>query len=105
VSYPKSDKTLLQQIVDTAKQKYGGNLDMAIRTDEVREPIYFCLIPFLPLVCCAGPEVRPFASVFPPVPCIGGHIRPARATLRFETGNPAGDPPALGSVRQPARHQ
>ena len=26
------DKALLQQIVDTAKQSYGGNLDMAIRT-------------------------------------------------------------------------
>jgi hypothetical protein len=34
-----TDKTLLQQIVDTAKQKYGGNLDMAIRTDEVRDLI------------------------------------------------------------------
>ena len=33
------DKALLQQVVDIAKQKYGGNLDMAIRTDEIRELI------------------------------------------------------------------
>src|ERR1017187_9190228 len=32
-----SDKAILQQIVDTAKQKYGGNLDMAIRTQEIRD--------------------------------------------------------------------
>ena len=34
-----SDKAILQQIVDTAKQTYGGNLDMAIRTDEIRDLI------------------------------------------------------------------
>ena len=33
------DKALLQQVVDTAKQRYGGNLDMAIRTDEIRDLI------------------------------------------------------------------
>lgn len=31
------DKNILQQIVDIAKQKYGSNLDMATRTQEVRE--------------------------------------------------------------------
>ena len=31
------DKNILQQIVDIAKQKYGSNLDMAIRAQEVRE--------------------------------------------------------------------
>ena len=34
-----SDKAVLQQIVDTAKQSYGGNLDMAIRTQHVRDLI------------------------------------------------------------------
>jgi hypothetical protein len=34
-----SDKKMLQQIVDTAKQKYGGNLDVAIRSDEIRDLI------------------------------------------------------------------
>ena len=34
-----SDKAVLQQIVDTAKQSYGGNLDMAIRTQQVRDLI------------------------------------------------------------------
>ncbi len=34
-----SDKSVLQQIVDTAKQTYGGNLDMAIRTAEIRDLI------------------------------------------------------------------
>lgn len=33
------DKALLQQIVDTAKQSYGGNLDMAIRTQQIRDLI------------------------------------------------------------------
>jgi hypothetical protein len=33
------DKALLQQVVEIAKQKYGGNLDMAIRTDEIRDLI------------------------------------------------------------------
>ena len=33
------DKALLQQIVDTAKQSYGGNLDMAIRTAQIRDLI------------------------------------------------------------------
>jgi len=32
-----SDKGLLKQIVDTAKQAFGGNLDMAIRTQQVRD--------------------------------------------------------------------
>jgi len=31
------DKNILQQIVDIAKQKYGSNLDLAIRTHEVRD--------------------------------------------------------------------
>jgi hypothetical protein len=34
-----SDKGVLQQIVDTAKSAYGGNLDMAIRTQQVRDLI------------------------------------------------------------------
>jgi hypothetical protein len=34
-----SDKSVLQQIVDTAKQSYGGNLDMAIRTAQIRDLI------------------------------------------------------------------
>ena len=34
-----SDKNLLKQIVDTAKQAYGGNLDMAIRSKPVLELI------------------------------------------------------------------
>jgi hypothetical protein len=33
------DKALLQQIVDTAKQSYGGNLDMAVRTAQIRDLI------------------------------------------------------------------
>ncbi len=33
------DKGVLQQIVDTAKQSYGGNLDMAIRTQQIRDLI------------------------------------------------------------------
>ena len=33
------DKGVLQQIVDIAKQSYGGNLDMAIRTQQVRDLI------------------------------------------------------------------
>jgi hypothetical protein len=32
-----SDKQIIQQIVDIAKQSYGGNLDMAIRTAQVRD--------------------------------------------------------------------
>jgi hypothetical protein len=32
-----SDKGILQQIVDMTKQTYGGNLDMAIRSAQVRE--------------------------------------------------------------------
>ena len=32
-----SDKALLQQIVDIAKQAYGGNLDMAIRSQQIRD--------------------------------------------------------------------
>ena len=31
------DKGVLQQVVDIAKQAYGGNLDMAIRTQQVRD--------------------------------------------------------------------
>lgn len=31
------DKTILRQIVDMAKSAYGGNLDMAIASDQVRE--------------------------------------------------------------------
>jgi hypothetical protein len=34
-----SDKAILKQIVDIAKQSYGGNLDMAIRTQQVRDLI------------------------------------------------------------------
>jgi hypothetical protein len=34
-----SDKAVLQQIVDIAKQTCGGNLDMAIRTQQVRDLI------------------------------------------------------------------
>jgi len=34
-----SDKALLKQIVDTAKQAFGGNLDMAIRSQQVRDLI------------------------------------------------------------------
>ena len=34
-----SDKAVLQQVVDTAKQSYGGNLDMAIRTAQIRDLI------------------------------------------------------------------
>jgi ABC-type transporter Mla MlaB component len=34
-----SDKAVLQQIVDVAKQSCGGNLDMAIRTQQVRDLI------------------------------------------------------------------
>jgi len=34
-----SDKGLLKQIVDTAKQAFGGNLDMAIRSQQVRDLI------------------------------------------------------------------
>ena len=33
------DKAVLQQIVDTAKQSFGGNLDMAIRTQQIRDLI------------------------------------------------------------------
>jgi hypothetical protein len=32
-----SDKGLLKQIVDTAKQAFGGNLDMAIRSQQIRD--------------------------------------------------------------------
>jgi hypothetical protein len=31
------DKGVLQQVIDIAKQSYGGNLDMAIRTQQVRD--------------------------------------------------------------------
>ena len=34
-----ADNAVLQQIVDTAKQSYGGNLDLAIRTEEIRDLI------------------------------------------------------------------
>lgn len=34
-----SDKGLLKQIVDTAKQAFGGNLDVAIRSQQVRDLI------------------------------------------------------------------
>jgi hypothetical protein len=34
-----SDKAVLKQIVDTAKQAFGGNLDMAIRSQQVRDLI------------------------------------------------------------------
>jgi hypothetical protein len=34
-----ADKSVLQQIVDTAKQSYGGNLDLAIRTAQIRDLI------------------------------------------------------------------
>ncbi len=34
-----ADKGVLQQIVDTAKSAYGGNLDMAIRSQQVRDLI------------------------------------------------------------------
>jgi len=34
-----SDKAVLQQILDIAKQAYGGNIDMAIRTQQVRDLI------------------------------------------------------------------
>ena len=34
-----SDKGILRQIVDTAKQAFGGNLDVAIRSPQVRELI------------------------------------------------------------------
>jgi hypothetical protein len=34
-----SDKGVLKQIVDTAKQAFGGNLDMAIRSQQVRDLI------------------------------------------------------------------
>jgi hypothetical protein len=34
-----SDKGLLKQIVDTAKQAFGGNLDMAIRSQQIRDLI------------------------------------------------------------------
>jgi hypothetical protein len=34
-----SDKAVIQQIVDIAKQTYGGNIDMAIRTAQVRDLI------------------------------------------------------------------
>lgn len=34
-----SDKAVLQQIVDMAKQTYGGNLDMAIRSPQIRDMI------------------------------------------------------------------
>jgi hypothetical protein len=34
-----ADKGLLKQIVDTAKQAFGGNLDMAIRSQQVRDLI------------------------------------------------------------------
>jgi len=34
-----ADNAVLQQIVDTAKQSYGGNLDMAIRTAQIRDLI------------------------------------------------------------------
>ncbi len=33
------DKGVLQQIADTAKQGFGGNIDMAIRSQEVRDQI------------------------------------------------------------------
>ena len=33
------DKALLQQVVDTAKQSYGGNLDVAIRSQQIRDLI------------------------------------------------------------------
>ncbi len=33
------DKALLKQIVDMAKQQFGGNIDMAIRTPQIREMI------------------------------------------------------------------
>ncbi|HOQ48103.1 MAG TPA: hypothetical protein PK157_22545 [Bryobacteraceae bacterium] len=34
-----ADKGLLKQIVDTAKQAFGGNLDMAIRSQQIRDLI------------------------------------------------------------------
>ena len=34
-----SDKNILQQIVEMAKSSYGGNLDMAIRTPQIRDLI------------------------------------------------------------------
>jgi hypothetical protein len=34
-----SDKGLLKQIVDTAKQAFGGNLEMAIRSQQIRDLI------------------------------------------------------------------
>lgn len=34
-----SDKGVLQQIVDTAKSAYGGNLDLAIRSPQIRDLI------------------------------------------------------------------
>jgi len=34
-----SDRAIIQQILDIAKQMYGGNIDMAIRTQQVRDLI------------------------------------------------------------------
>ena len=34
-----SDKNMLKQIVDTAKQAFGGNLDLAIRSQQIRDLI------------------------------------------------------------------
>jgi hypothetical protein len=58
-----SDKAILRQIVDTAKQGFGGNLDVAIRSPQVRDLIELYAMATGQSTAGLSPTVRPVSLV------------------------------------------
>jgi hypothetical protein len=74
-----SDKGVLQQIVDTAKSAFGGNLDLAIRSPQVRD-----LIQLYAMTTGQKPTGMP-GTVTPVSLVVARHLKPGQPLLYFQT--------------------
>jgi hypothetical protein len=57
------DKGVLQQIVETAKQAFGGNLDMAIRSQQIRDLIELYAMSTGQSIAGLPPTMRPVSLI------------------------------------------
>jgi hypothetical protein len=58
-----SDKAILRQIVETAKSGFGGNLDVAIQSQQIRELVELYAMTTAQRMSEASTQVRPVSSV------------------------------------------
>jgi hypothetical protein len=99
-----SDKGILKQIVDTAKQAFGGNLDVAIRSPQIRDLVELYAMATGQSTTGLAPTMRPVSFVQQGGALYQQTFAPGAAPSldRIAAGTPSGAQPVVIQLDGPA---